>query len=137
MRTHHKRRLFIVLFITTGAGLTVASAMFALRESVDLYYPPVKIIDGTAPVGIRIRAGGMVEASSIEHEADGLGVRFVLTDLQGSKFTVHFNGILPGLFREGQGTLVSGKLSENGVFLATEVLAKHDENYVPPELHDL
>ena len=79
----------------------------------------------------------MVADGSVAHDEEGLGVSFVLTDYKGSEFTVRYTGILPGLFREGQGILVLGRLDEAGVFQAEEVLAKHDENYMPPELSDM
>ena len=92
---------------------------------------------GEAPFGVDIRAGGMVAAGSVVHDDTGLGVRFVLTDYQGHDFEVAYTGILPGMFREGEGILVTGQLAEDGTFQAREVLAKHDENYLPPELHDI
>ena len=111
--------------------------MFALQENVDLFYEPQKVVGGDAPIAKRIRAGGMVETGSLVYETEGLGVSFVLSDLRGSKFEVRYEGILPGLFREGQGVLVVGQLDAQRVFYAQEVLAKHDENYMPPELEGM
>ena len=95
---------------------------------------PARLDDRMVAVIARIRAGGMVMDGSVVRGANGLDVSFVLTDYQGSEFEVRYSGILPDLFREGQGVLVQGELASDGVFHAREVLAKHDENYMPPEL---
>ena len=123
-----------MVFLLAGGGATAALVGVALRDNINLYYPPEKIVSGAAPVGARIRAGGMVANGSVRHAADSLAVSFTLTDLQGADFTVQYEGMLPDLFREGQGVLVTGKLRGDGVFVAEEVLAKHDEKYMPPEL---
>jgi len=122
------------LFLLFGSAITIGVVLFALQENMDLFYEPQKIVGGEAPIAKRIRAGGMVEVGSLVHEPEGLAVSFVLSDLRGSRFEVRYQGILPGLFREGQGVLVVGQLDPSRVFYAKEVLAKHDENYMPPEL---
>ena len=127
----------IVLFLLFGSALTMGVVLFALQENIDLFYEPQKIVGGEAPIAKRIRAGGMVEKGSLDFESEGLGVSFVLSDLRGSRFEVRYKGLLPGLFREGQGVLVVGQLDASRVFYAKEVLAKHDENYMPPELVDM
>ena len=132
-----KQRLAAVLFVLVGAAATLTLVLLALEENVNLFYEPAKVVGGQAPTGVDIRAGGMVAADSVVHDDTGLGVRFVLTDHEGHDFEVAYVGILPGMFREGQGILVMGQLGEDGVFQAQEVLAKHDENYLPPELHDI
>ena len=132
-----RQRLAIVLFLLFGSALTMGVVLFALQENIDLFYEPQKIVGGEAPIAKRIRAGGMVEKGSLDFESEGLGVSFVLSDLRGSRFEVRYKGLLPGLFREGQGVLVVGQLDANRVFYAKEVLAKHDENYMPPELVDM
>jgi|TARA_B100000749_G_scaffold275021_1_gene260089 cytochrome c-type biogenesis protein CcmE len=129
--------LAIVLFLLFGSALTMGVVLFALQENIDLFYEPQKIVGGEAPIAKRIRAGGMVEKGSLDFESEGLGVSFVLSDLRGSRFEVRYKGLLPGLFREGQGVLVVGQLDASRVFYAKEVLAKHDENYMPPELVDM
>jgi cytochrome c-type biogenesis protein CcmE len=134
MHPVRRRRLVAVLFLLTGAAITVALVLVALNENINLFYPPEKIVSGEAPVGARIRAGGMVADGSVRHGDKGLAVRFELTDHAGSDFAVEYEGMLPDLFREGQGVLVTGRLRADGVFVAEEVLAKHDENYMPPEL---
>ena len=132
-----RQRLAVVLFVLFGSALTIGVVLFALQENIDLFYEPQKVVGGEAPIAKRIRAGGMVEKGSLVYEPEGLGVSFVLSDLRGSRFEVRYEGLLPGLFREGQGVLVVGQLDASRVFYAKEVLAKHDENYMPPELVDM
>ena len=137
MRPLRKQRMAMGLFLLFGSAITLGVVLFALQENMDLFYEPQKIVGGEAPIAKRIRAGGMVEVGSLVHEPEGLAVSFVLSDLRGSRFEVRYQGILPGLFREGQGVLVVGQLDPSRVFYAKEVLAKHDENYMPPELLDM
>ena len=137
MRPGRRQRLAVGLFLLFGSALTIGVGLFALQENIDLFYEPQKVVGGEAPIAKRIRAGGMVEKGSLDFESEGLGVSFVLSDLRGSRFEVRYKGLLPGLFREGQGVLVVGQLDANRVFYAKEVLAKHDENYMPPELVDM
>jgi len=134
MNPQRKQRLIVVMFLLVGAGVTVGLTLMALNENLNLFYPPDQIVSGEAPTGARIRAGGMVMAGSVARQPNGLDVHFVLTDYEGADFEVRYSGILPDLFREGQGILVQGQLGADGVFQADEVLAKHDENYMPPEL---
>ena len=133
MHPQRKQRLIIVLFIVMGAGAAAALATFALRENINLFYPPTDFVAGKAPVGKQIRAGGMVLEGSIKRDTQSLRVDFVVTDFQ-SNVPVVFTGILPDLFDEGQGVVATGMLDEYGVFQANDVLAKHDENYMPPEV---
>ena len=137
MRPVRRQRLAVGLFLLFGSALTIGVGLFALQENIDLFYEPQKVVGGEAPIAKRIRAGGMVEKGSLVYEPEGLGVSFVLSDLRGSRFEVRYEGLLPGLFREGQGVLVVGQLDASRVFYAKEVLAKHDENYMPPELVDM
>ena len=137
MNAVRRQRLAVVAFVLGGVAATLALVLMALEENVNLFYEPAKVVAGEAPVATTVRAGGMVAAGSVVHDDTGLGVRFVLTDYQGHDFTVSHVGILPGMFREGQGILVEGQLDAAGVFHAETVLAKHDENYVQPELHDI
>ena len=137
MRAVRKQRLAVALFVFIGASATVALVMLALQENINLFYEPAKVVSGEAPLDTPIRAGGMVVDGSVLHDDTGLGVRFTLTDYRGHDFDVVYHGILPSLFHEGQGILVAGQLAPDGVFRAREVLAKHDENYVPPELENI
>ena len=134
MNPKRRNRLVVLLFLLTGAAVTVGLTLAALNENLNLFYPPDKVVSGEAPTGTHIRAGGMVMDGSVARGANGLDVSFMLTDYEGSEFEVRYSGILPDLFREGQGVLVQGELAPDGVFHAQEVLAKHDENYMPPEL---
>jgi cytochrome c-type biogenesis protein CcmE len=117
-------------------GCTIATglALLALRENINLFFSPSQIIEGTAPSNTTIRLGGMVVAGSVQR-GDNLGVTFVLTDLA-EQVTVTYEGILPDLFREGQGIVTQGKLDSTGRFVAEQVLAKHNETYMPPEVND-
>ena len=137
MHPVRRQRLALLLFVLTGAAATLAFAMLALRENVNLFYEPAKIVGGKAPAGERIRAGGMVAADSVAHDDTGLGVRFVVTDHRGHDFEVYYTGILPALFREGEGVLATGRLAPDGVFHAEEIVARHDEDYMPPELEEI
>lgn len=137
MRPVRRQRLAALLFILGGASATLALVLFALGENANLFYDPAKVAGGAAPAGVTIRAGGMVVEGSVRHDDTGLGVSFTLSDLRGHAFDVAYTGVLPGMFREGQGILVTGRIGENGVFAADEVLAKHDENYLPPELESM
>lgn len=133
MNPVRKKRLYIVLAIVAGVGVAVSLALSALQENINLFYTPTQIANGEAPYDTRIRAGGMVEKGSLKRSADSLDVEFVVTDFA-KEVTVKYRGILPDLFREGQGIVALGKINEAGVLTADEVLAKHDEKYMPPEV---
>lgn len=133
MNPVRKKRLYIVLAIIAGVGIAVALALSALQQNINLFYTPTQIANGEAPQDTRIRAGGLVEEGSVKRSSDSLETDFVVTD--GAKsVTIRYSGILPDLFREGQGIVAMGKLDGSGVLIADEVLAKHDENYMPPEV---
>ena len=136
MHPKRKRRLYTLVFVLLGLGGTTAVLMSALEQNINMFYPPAEVVSGQAPQATTIRAGGMVLEDSVARAADSLRVQFVITDRNGSEFPVVYEGILPDLFREGQGIIVKGELN-NGQFVAAEVLAKHDENYMPPELMDM
>ena len=124
----------MVGLIVVGCTIATGLALLALRENINLFFSPSQIVDGTAPSNTTIRLGGMVVSGSVQR-GDNLGVTFVLTDLA-EQVTVTYEGILPDLFREGQGIVTQGKLDSTGRFLAEQVLAKHDETYMPPEVND-
>ena len=133
MNPVRKKRLYIVLAILCGVSIAVALALTALQENINLFYTPTQIANGEAPEGTRIRAGGLVQEGSVKRSSDSLEVDFIVTDgAQG--VTIRYHGILPDLFREGQGIVALGRVNEDGVLVADEVLAKHDENYMPPEV---
>jgi cytochrome c-type biogenesis protein CcmE len=123
------RRALIGLAILLAVGTAAALILNALNSNIALYITPTEVVAGKHPQGKMFRIGGMVKAGSVQR--DGLDVNFVLTDTA-HDVNVRYRGILPDLFKEGQGAVVQGKL-EGGVFAASEVLAKHDENYMPPE----
>lgn len=133
MKPLRKKRLFIILGILAGAGIAVALALSALQQNINLFYSPTQIANGEVPDDTRIRAGGMVKEGSLQRSKDSLTVRFVATDFA-EDVIMEYRGILPDLFREGQGIVALGKLNGDGVFIADEVLAKHDEKYMPPEV---
>lgn len=135
MHPQRKQKLFIILFMLAGIALAVGLMLVALKENINLFYTPTQIAAGEAPINRTIRAGGMVVEGSVSRVKDGLTVSFGVTDGK-EVVTIEFDGILPDLFREGQGIVALGQLDENNVFTASEVLAKHDENYMPPEVAD-
>ena len=137
MNPKRKNRLFMASFLLIGVAGSIFALFVALEQNLNMFYPPSEVVSGVAPIETNIRAGGMVEEDSLIRASNSLKVSFVLSDRAGSEFTVYYTGILPDLFREGQGILVEGELQQDGSFEATEVLAKHDENYMPPELMSL
>ena len=135
MKSIRKQRLILLLFIALGVAVATGLVLMALQENINLYYSPAQMQGGEAPVNHRVRAGGLVVLGSLKRNSQSLQVQFKVTDGKGT-VTVFYNGILPDLFREGQGIVATGKLNENGDFIASEILAKHDENYTPPEVQD-
>lgn len=129
MKTRHKR---LAIIITAVSGLTIASLLIlnAFRSNLVYFFSPTEVHEGKAPVDRLFRIGGMVATGSVQR--DGLKVSFVVTD-NNKTLPVTYQGILPDLFREGQGVVAQGKLTADKQFIATEVLAKHDENYMPPD----
>jgi cytochrome c-type biogenesis protein CcmE len=136
MHPARKQRMYLVLFIVAFASIAIGLIVFALRQNIDLFYPPGKIAAGEAPYDKHIRAGGCVLPGSVVRSGTNLDVEFQITD-GAAKVQVLYSGILPDLFAEGEAAVVSGKLNTEGVFMASQVLAKHDENYTPPEIADL
>lgn len=134
MKPRQKRFVFIAVAVA-GVGLAVGLVLYALRGNVNLYFTPTQVFNNEVPQGRSFRIGGLVEEGSLKREPDGLTSRFVITDTNKS-FPVVYKGILPDLFKEGKGVVAQGKVGANGVMLAEEVLAKHDENYMPPEAAD-
>jgi len=135
MHPVRRQRLYVVLFIALFSSAAIGLVIYAMRGNINLFYPPAEVVAGKAPVDQPIRVGGMVVKGSVQRAADSLQVNFQLTDYQAS-VPVVYTGILPDLFGEGQGAVASGVLKADGVLQATEILAKHDENYMPPEVAD-
>ena len=130
MKPRHRR---IALIVAGIAGLVLATGLVlrALNENIAFFYTPTQVAANEAPQNRAFRVGGMVQTGSVKRQSDGVTVNFVVTDTA-KNVTVAYKGVLPDLFREGKGVVTQGRL-ENGVFVASEVLAKHDENYMPPE----
>jgi len=124
-----------VAAILVGVGIATAFALQAFQKNLLYYYSPTQIHAGEAPDSRSIRVGGLVESGSVQREPGSLEVRFTLTDFA-NNVGVSYTGVLPDLFREGQGVIARGAMRDDGVFVAAEVLAKHDENYMPPEVKD-
>ncbi|MCB1875995.1 MAG: cytochrome c maturation protein CcmE [Chromatiales bacterium] len=135
MTPKRKKRLYLVLLLLMGIGTAAGLALNAFEENLLFFFSPAQVMAGEAPQDKTIRVGGLVVNGSVHREEGSLAVQFDLTD-QSDTMTVVYSGILPDLFREGQGIVAKGRLSGGGVFLADEVLAKHDENYMPPEVAD-
>ena len=137
MKPHRRQRLVVILFllITVGGGVTFM--LIALNENINLFYSTEQILSGAAPKNKPIKAGGMVLEGSVERSPQNLEVRFLISDMQGHSVPIIYTGILPDLFREGQGVVTEGMLEDSGNFRASRVLAKHDENYMPPEIAHL
>lgn len=133
MHPLRRQRLFIVLLVVIGAASAIGLTAFAMRENINLFYPPAEIVAGKVAVGKKIRAGGMVVKGSLQRDPNSLKVAFVITDFN-ADVKVEYTGILPDLFAEGQGVVANGAMDASGVFQANEVLAKHDEKYMPPEV---
>ena len=133
MKPRHRR---IALIVAGVAGLAVATTLVlsAFQQNLVFFFTPSQVAANEAPQGRAFRVGGMVETGSVNRQPDGVTVNFVVTDTAKS-IPVAYKGVLPDLFREGKGVVTQGRL-ENGVFIASEVLAKHDENYMPPEAAD-
>lgn len=118
--------------MVAGVGIAMALLLNVFRSNIQLFYTPTEVAEGVVPAGVEFRVGGLVAANSVKREGDGLTVDFEITD-NARQVPVRYTGILPDLFKEGQGTVSVGTLDADGVFIASKVLAKHDENYMPPE----
>ena len=137
MNPKRKQRLYMTTFLLIVSASVAGLLILVSGENMNMFYPPADVVAGKIPPNQKVRAGGMVLDGSVVRSDASLAVAFQLTDHKGSVFDVTYSGILPDLFREGQGILVEGKIDAQGIFRAEEVLAKHDENYMPPELMDL
>ncbi|HSN16595.1 MAG TPA: cytochrome c maturation protein CcmE [Gammaproteobacteria bacterium] len=127
------RRLLAVILVLAGIGIATALGLTAFRKNILYYYTPSQVAAGSAQVGRPFRMGGLVAMGSVQRTPGTMTVHFTLTDMQKS-VPITYTGILPDLFREGQGIVVHGSLGKDGTFAADEVLAKHDEKYMPPEV---
>lgn len=133
MNPKRKKILLTVIFSVIGVGIATGLALKAFQENLLYFYSPTQINDGEAPSSRNFRIGGLVLNGSVVRNSNNLNVSFILTDTMNT-VEVIYDGILPDLFREGQGIVANGSINNEGVFIANEVLAKHDENYMPPEV---
>jgi cytochrome c-type biogenesis protein CcmE len=133
MKAARKKRLYLVLLIVVGIGVATALALNAFNQNLMYFYSPSEVQAGEAPGDHPFRLGGLVTDGSVRRLPNGLTVRFDVTDME-KVVSIEYTGILPDLFREGQGIVAHGRLRDDGIFVADEVLAKHDENYMPPEV---
>jgi len=142
MNPRRKKRLLITSSLILGLSLAMGLTLFALQQNIDLFYTPNEILEGKNETGVkpevgqRLRVGGMVLTGSVKRDPNSLKVSFDLIDNKAGRVTVYFDGILPDLFREGQGIVAQGTLKNKSSIDAFEVLAKHDEDYMPPEVAD-
>jgi len=136
MHPVRKQRLLIVLFGVVFSSVAIGLIIYAMRQNINLFYPPGKIAAGEVPHNRTIRGGGCVKPGSVVRSKEGLDVSFVITDGV-ANVPVVFSGILPDLFSEGEAAVINGKIDDKGVFRADQVLAKHDENYTPPEVANM
>jgi cytochrome c-type biogenesis protein CcmE len=133
MTPARKKRLGLIVLMVTGIAIGLSFALKSLDENIMFFFSPSEVAEGKAPQDRLFRMGGMVVDGSVSRPGEGLTVVFDLTD-NAESVRVEYTGILPDLFREGQGIIANGKLNSDGAFVAQEVLAKHDENYMPPEV---
>jgi cytochrome c-type biogenesis protein CcmE len=133
VRAARKKRLYLILLTVAGVGVAAALALNAFNQNLMFFYSPSEVNAGKAPPEHPFRLGGLVTDGSVKRLPNGLTVRFDVTDLQ-KTVSIEYTGILPDLFREGQGIVAHGRMRDDGVFVADEVLAKHDEKYMPPEV---
>lgn len=131
LKSRHKR-LILLAGALAALGIATVLVLSAFRKNLVFFFTPTQVLAGEAPRGQSLRVGGLVENGTLQRQADGITVRFVVTDLA-HKVTVSYRGILPDLFKEGKGVVAQGRLNADRVFVADQVLAKHDENYMPPE----
>lgn len=131
--TRKKRRFYLVVACMTALGIATALVLTAFQDNLVFFFSPTEAHEKHVAPDRRFRLGGLVETGSVEKQADGVTTRFRVTDLN-QAIAVTYKGVLPDLFREGQGVVAEGKLTRDGEFIASEVLAKHDENYMPPEV---
>ncbi|MHA1107496.1 MAG: cytochrome c maturation protein CcmE [Alphaproteobacteria bacterium] len=133
--TRKQRRLYFVGILMVTLGAAAALVLTALEDSIVFFHSPTDLVEKKPPTDRRIRVGGLVLEDSVGRDTDGLTIRFKVTD-KVNTVAVRFRGVLPDLFREGQGVVAEGKMDAKGRFIADEVLAKHDETYMPPEVAD-
>ena len=133
MNPARRNKLIVIAVLVLGVATAAALALRAFQQNLIYFYSPTQVVAGEAPSSRPFRIGGLVVTGSVQRDPQSLAVSFTLTDTLASVH-VQFNGVLPDLFREGQGIVANGRIGSDGIFAASEVLAKHDENYMPPEV---
>jgi len=133
MHPARKQRLIVVIAIVIVSSIAVSLLVYALRQNINLFYPPQAFSANEVPRNVRLRAGGCVDPGSVKRSPDSLHMEFTLVD-RGGSLQVNYDGILPDLFAEGEAAVVNGQWHDDDIFYADQVLAKHDENYMPPEV---
>lgn len=131
MNSKRRRRLLLLLAMMVGVGLSVSFVLFALNKNINLYFTPSQLVEQPHFPERHYRIGGLVKKHSLQRKKNTLTIRFTITDLVKS-VDVEYTGVVPALFREGQGVVVEGQFRSDGIFIAQQVLAKHDEKYMPP-----
>jgi cytochrome c-type biogenesis protein CcmE len=131
--TPRRKRILLVLGILAGVGIAAALAMQAFRTNIMYYFDPTQVAAGEVKPGKLFQLGGMVEVGSVKRQTGSLEINFIVTDFQ-HKLPVRYTGVLPDLFKENSGVVAHGRLDSTGVFIADEIVAKHDENYMPPAM---
>ena len=134
MNRTHKRRFYFIAIFLAGIAISAALILYSLKQNINVFLTPSQLVQTSVNTDYHLRLGGLVKEKSVQRDKEGLGVQFVLTDYK-RDITVRYVGILPDLFREGKGAVVEGTLNKDGTFNATQVLAKHDENYMPKNVY--
>lgn len=134
MNKIQKRRLTYLLFFLAGLAIAASLIFYALRQNLNVFVTPTQIVERSIDKNYQLRLGGMVKKDSIKRDANSLQVEFVVTDFK-NEITVRYTGVLPDLFHEEKGMIAEGKLNDDGVFIASLILAKHDENYMPKNVY--
>ncbi|MGE3319291.1 MAG: cytochrome c maturation protein CcmE [Candidatus Berkiella sp.] len=135
MSLMHQKRIVLVVMLVVGLSVGVGLVLYALSQNINLFYTPTQLAEQSIAPHKMIRVGGMVLKGSVKR-SDALNVVFTITDFS-HETKIHYAGIMPDLFKEGQGVVALGKVASNGEFIAEQILAKHDENYMPPEIANL
>lgn len=133
MHSARKQKLMVVFFILFGSAVTVSLILYAFNEGLNAFFTPTEIAEGKAADSPNVRIGGMVKEGSVVREGEGTHIEFITTDFN-ADVPVSYTGVLPDLFREGQGVVAEGYIDSNGIFQARQILAKHDENYMSAEV---
>lgn len=135
MNKYHKRRISLFVLFALGLALAASLILYALKQNLNAFVTPHELANMTVSPDYHLRLGGMVKKNSLVRDQQGLGLQFTVTDFK-SDITVRYVGVLPDLFREGKGMVAEGYRDKNGIFIASQVLAKHDENYMPKKVKD-